>query len=159
MNCDANSVYMYIGLALAVVFTLYISYSLIKKNTKVFEGLSNKDDDNDKTTTRIQDVVSKLKKETEILEDTLLIDKHRADYEDMFLALEDYSNLALIELLSVFAADPSLVSQSSKNMIEGINHVNSLKTTLNDVMEFMDRKRSSSSTEPATTSMKSFFGN
>lgn len=74
----------------------------------------------------------------------------------MFLALEDYSNLAIIELLSIFANNPSLEKESSKTMIEGINHINTLKSTLNDVMEFIDRKRSTSS---STTTSKSFFGN
>lgn len=159
MNCSTNNLYMYIGLTIAIIFTLYISYSLVKKNNRIFEGLTNNDEDSDKTTTRIEDIVNKLKKETELLEDTLLLDKHRANYEDMFLALEDYSNLALIEMLSFFAADPSLDSQAAKNMIEGINHVNSLKTTLNDVMEFMDRKRTSSTASKMTSATKSFFGN
>lgn len=151
MNCSANDMYMYAGLAIAVVFTGAVIWRLMKKTR---EGLANEDDDKTKTT--IQDIVTKLKKESELLEDTLLIDKHRADYEDMFLALEDYSNLAIIELLSIFANNPSLEKESSKTMIEGINHINTLKSTLNDVMEFIDRKRSTSS---STTTSKSFFGN
>uniref|UniRef100_A0A6C0BVN5 Uncharacterized protein n=1 Tax=viral metagenome TaxID=1070528 RepID=A0A6C0BVN5_9ZZZZ len=149
MNCSANNIYMWIGLTIAVVLTGIIAIKLINKTR---EGLSNKDDE---TRTTIQEIVSKLKKESELLEDTLLIDKHRADYEDLFLALEDYSNLALIQMLSVFSNNPSLEKASSKTMIEGINHVNSLKTTLNDVMEFMDRKRS----KTTNSSSKSFFGN
>jgi len=157
MNCNANDMYMYIGLVIAVVFTGIVIWKLMNK--RVFEGLSNKDDDSaDKMKSRIADIVEKLKKETELLDDSLLLDKHRSDYEDMFLALEDYSNLALIEMLSFFASNPSLDSEAAKNMIEGINHVNSLKTTLNDVMEFMDRKRSTSTKSVANTS-KSFFGN
>lgn len=152
MNCSSNSLYMYVGFVIAVVFTGVVIWRLMK-NTR--EGLSNKDDE---TRTTIQEIVTKLKKESELLEDTLMIDRHRADYEDMFLALEDYSNLALIQMLSVFSNNPSLEKASSKTMIEGINHVNSLKTTLNDVMEFMDRKRSKS-TKTTNSSSKSFFGN
>lgn len=144
---------MWIGLAIAVVLTGIIAIKLINKNR---EGLTNNSDDADKTTTRIQDVVSKLKKETEMLDDTLLLDKHRADYEDLFLALEDYSNLALIQMLAFFANNPSLETESSKTMIEGINQVNTLKTTLNDVMEFMDRKQTTTAT--TSTGFKSFFG-
>ena len=145
---------MWIGLAIAVVLTGVIAIKLINKTR---EGLAN--DDVDKTTTRIQDVVSKLKKETEMLDDTLLLDKHRADYEDLFLALEDYSNLALIQMLAFFANNPSLETESAKTMIEGINQVNTLKTTLNDVMEFMDRKQTTTSTASTTsTGFKSFFG-
>ena len=155
MNCTATNVYMWIGLAIAIVLTGVIAIKLINKTR---EGLAN--DDADKTTTRIQDVVSKLKKETEMLDDTLLLDKHRTDYEDLFLALEDYSNLALIQMLAFFANNPSLESESSKTMIEGINEVNTLKTTLNDVMEFMDRKRTSASSavDAGSSSFKSFFG-
>jgi len=148
--------YMYAGLAIAVVFTGAVIWHLMKKTR---EGLSNKDDDTDKMKTRIADIVEKLKKETELLDDSLLLDKHRSDYEDMFLALEDYSNLALIEMLSFFASNPSLESEGAKNMIEGINNVNSLKSTLNDVMEFMDRKRSTSSSTTTSLTTKSFFGN
>jgi hypothetical protein len=144
---------MYVGLVIAVVFTGVVIWRLIGKTR---EGLASNDDDNTRTT--IQEIVSKLKKESELLEDTLLIDKHRSDYEDMFLALEDYSNLAIIELLSIFANNPSLEKESSKTMIEGINHINMLKSTLNDVMEFIDRKRSTSSTTTSSTT-KSFFGN
>ncbi len=158
MNCSANSLYMYIGLILAIVFTGFIVFKLINKTNRIFEGLTNNDDD--KTRTTIQEIVTKLKKESELLEDTLLIDKHRSDYEDMFLALEDYSNLALIQMLSFFANNPSLEKESSKTMIEGINHVNTLKTTLNDVMEFMDSKRSrSNNSDTGSKSTKSFFGN
>ncbi len=145
--------YMYFGLVIAVVFTGVVIWRLINKT---HEGLANNDEDNTRTT--IQEIVTKLKKESELLEDTLLIDKHRADYEDMFLALEDYSNLAIIQMLTVFSNNPSLEKESSKTMIEGINHVNTLKSTLNDVMEFMDRKRSTSTTT-SNKSVKSFFGN
>ena len=142
--------YMYVGFAIAVVFTIVVIFRLMNKTR---EGLE------DKEATRVQDVVAKLKKESEMLEDTLLIDKHRADYEDMFLALEDYSNLALIQMLAVFADNPSLESESAKTMLEGINEVNTLKTTLNDVMEFMDRKRSTSAAvDSGSKSIKSFFG-
>lgn len=154
MNCSANDMYMYAGLAIAVVFTGAVIWHLMKKTR---EGLENEDDDKTKTT--IQEIVTKLKKESELLEDTLLIDKHRTDYEDMFLALEDYSNLAIIELLSIFANNPSLEKESSKTMIEGINHINMLKSTLNDVMEFMDRKRSTTSSTTTSLTTKSFFGN
>jgi hypothetical protein len=142
---------MYVGFVIAIVFTVVVIMRLMNKTR---EGLE------DKESTRIQDVVAKLKKESEMLEDTLLIDKHRSDYEDMFLALEDYSNLALIQMLSFFANNPSLESESAKTMIEGINEVNTLKTTLNDVMEFMDRKRSTASdaVNSGTKSIKSFFG-
>lgn len=149
---------MWIGLAIAIMFTIILSYKMIKSNSKTLEGLTNSND-TDKISTTIQDIVEKLKKENEMLEDTLLIDKHRADYEDMFLALEDYCNLALLQMLSIFANKPSLESQSSKTMLEGINEVNTLKTTLNDVMEYMDRKQSSgsSTTEPKGKTMSSFF--
>ena len=153
MNCSTNNIYMWIGLAIAVVLTGIIAIKLINKNR---EGLTN--DDADKTTTRIQDVVSKLKKETEMLDDTLLLDKHRADYEDLFLALEDYSNLALIQMLAFFANNPSLETESAKTIIVGINPVNTLKTTLNDVMEFMDRKQTATTTAATSSSIKSFFG-
>ena len=137
MKCSVNDMYMYAGFVIAVVFTGVVIWRLINKT---HEGLSNKDDD--KTRTTIQEIVTKLKKDSELLEDTLLIDKHRADYEDMFLALEDYSNLALIQMLSIFSNNPSLKKGEANTIIERINHVNSLKTTLNDVMEFMDRKQS-----------------
>ena len=143
---------MYSGLVVAVVFTGVVIWRLMKKTR---EGLTN----DDETRTTIQEIVTKLKKESELLEDTLMIDRHRTDYEDMFLALEDYSNLALIQMLSVFSNNPSLEKASSKTMIEGINHVNSLKTTLNDVMEFMDRKSSKSTKTTKSSASKSFFGN
>jgi len=143
--------YMYVGLAIAIVFTGVVIWRLMQRTR---EGLDNKSDD--KATKTIQDIVDKVKKESEILEDTLLIDKHRAEYEDMFLALEDYSNLVLIQMLSMFASNPSLENGSSKTMIEGINQVNTLKTTMNDVMEFMDRK--STAVSSGTKSIKSFFG-
>lgn len=146
MNCSTNNMYMYVGLAIAVVFTAVVIWRLMQKTR---EGLDN----DDKRTKTIQDIVDKVKKESEILEDTLLIDKHRAAYEDMFLSLEDYANLSLIQMLSMFANNPSLENENAKTMIEGINQVNTLKTTMNDVMEFMDRK-----SDTSTKSIKSFFG-
>lgn len=146
MNCNANDMYMYVGLVIAIVFTAAVIWRLMQKTR---EGLDN----DDKRTKTIQEIVDKVKKESEILEDTLLIDKHRAAYEDMFLALEDYANLSLIQMLSMFANNPSLENENAKTMIEGINQVNILKTTMNDVMEFMDRKSGS-----GTKSIKSFFG-
>jgi hypothetical protein len=146
---------MYLGLGIAITLTFYIAFRLIYKNNSIFEGLENNDDSKEeKIKTTIQDIVTKIKKETEMMEDMLHIEKHRPDYEDMFLALEDYANLALIQALSMFANNPSLTKESSKTMIEGINHLNMLKTTLNDVMEFIDRKRASNK---STTN--SFFGN
>jgi hypothetical protein len=148
MNCSANDIYMYVGLSIAIMFTGIVIWHLMRKTR---EGLDTQSDD--KKTKTIQEIVDKVKKENEILEDTLLIDKHRSEYEDMFLALEDYSNLVLIQMLSMFANNPSLENETAKTMIEGINQVNTLKSTMNDVMEFMDRKNSSAGSK----SIKSFF--
>lgn len=151
MNCSSNDMYMCIGLSIAVVVTLAVIWRLMNKTR---EGLENNDDKEEKIKTTIQEIVTKLKKETEMIEDMLHIDKHRSDYEDMFLAMEDFCNLSIIQMLSMFANNPSLSKETSKTMIEGINHVNMLKTTLNDVMEFIDRKQSKSSSKST-----GFFGN
>lgn len=143
MNCSSNNIYMYVGLGFVLVITVIIAMKLVKKNGRIMEGLTDGDDE---TTTTIKDVVSKLKKKSELLEDSLLIDKHRSDYEDLFLALEDYCNLALLDMLTIFAGNPSLESKGGKTMIEGINEINTLKTTLNDVMEFMDGKQTNTKT-------------
>lgn len=159
MNLRVNNIYMYAGLLVVVVITSSIIYKLISKS-KTIEGLNNMSDESDKTHTTIQKIVEKLKTKNEMLEDMMLIDKHRTDYEDMFLELEDYCNLSLLEMLSMFSNNPSLDSKTSKTMIEGINEVNTLKNTLNDVMEFMDRKskRRTTSTNDASQ-ITSYFSN
>ena len=117
---------------------IYVIYYLI--NVKLTEGMttgSNKDrEGTDKGFTDKSDIFASKIKSTNIkLQDKLLINKYKQNYEKIILNMDDLINTLMLEkLLSIN------INHKSK-MIESLNEINLLaesKTNLNTIIKFVD---------------------
>jgi hypothetical protein len=73
------------------------------------------------------------------LQDELLIQKYRKDYEKSIFNMEDYINMLMVKQV----LNMDLNSSDMKKNMEAFNNLNTLKTSkdaLNDVMKFIDKQ-------------------
>ena len=75
-------------------------------------------------------------KEVIKLQDELLISKYRKDYESAIINLEDLINFSMLKLALDMKTD---ISKDLKN-IEMLNSLSKAKSSLNEVMKFIDKQ-------------------
>uniref|UniRef100_A0A6C0KHF6 Uncharacterized protein n=1 Tax=viral metagenome TaxID=1070528 RepID=A0A6C0KHF6_9ZZZZ len=134
-----KNLYYNLGVGVAILLVIYFFFTTLKINSQILEGLTNSS--SSKTSESISTSVEELKKINEQLEDTINLSKYRTDYEDYFLALEENINLSL--LLQITELYNSGNKSVSVDDITKLNETNKLKDTINDIMTFMDSKKSS----------------
>jgi hypothetical protein len=79
---------------------------------------------------------SSLKDKVIKLQDTMLLSKYRADYENTIIALDDLvDNLMLQKVLSI-------TPETTQKDLEELVQLNNSKTALNNVMKFIDSSSS-----------------
>lgn len=131
------------GLFLIFIIIAYIFYKIY--NTQI-EGMTNK---NEKSSNKISSISNtskginstsfheKLKQQHLNLKSDLNIPKHRNDYENILIEMNDYVNgLMLSELLNI---DPNNISNSKLiNTIQNITKMNQSKDSLNKMMKYLD---------------------
>ena len=136
-----NNLYYNLGVGVAVLFVIYFFFTTLKINSQILEGLTNSSSSSSTTSEPISTSVEELKKVNEQLEDSINLSKYRTDYEDYFLALEENINLSLLlQITQLYHSGNKSVSLED---ISKLNETNKLKETINDIMTFMDGKKSS----------------
>jgi len=131
-----------IGLFFAVLFLVYLAVKGMKLHFQVVEGLTNKsaserDDSSGSSHGEAGDAASyaaAIKARSIQIQDGLLIDKYRSDYENVLINMDDHLNLlALKEALNLKKDGPE--------HYEGITRINAYhnaRTNLNHSMKFLD---------------------
>jgi len=123
----------------------YLVFTSIRK-TSIFEGLTTFPSPNTDTETTSEPNtdstpktdISKAKNRTEmskkvqILKEKLSIEKRKQDYEDFIMNLEEACNLQMLSVL-YNASDPL-----DPKLLESINTMNNAKSSLNDLMKYLD---------------------
>ena len=129
------------GIVVAAFFIVYLVLKMFHiKPLK--EGLENPTDDLTASLTGVagsaSGYASGIKAKTVQLQDTMLIQKYRADYENVIINMEDYLSILMLE--QVLSFNPS---DSFKTIMDRINAINSLsngKKSLNEIMVFVDKQ-------------------
>ena len=141
-----NDLFTNVLMLVAIVFLIYIIFSTMNFGYKK-EGF---DSSNNSTSTaksssssningfagNAQYYVSGIKDKVIKLQDTMLLSKYRADYENVIMSLDDLvDNLMLEKVLSINA-------DNTQKSFEELVTLNDSKTALNNVMKFIDSSSS-----------------
>ena len=87
------------------------------------------------------------------MKDELLIETYRTDYENLIIALDDFCDVITLKcLLNVKVGEPNAEFQMMMAM-QQLNLYKAARTSLNDVMTFIDKQSGTASATAATTSL------
>jgi hypothetical protein len=131
-----------IGLFFAVLFLVYLAVKGMKLHFQVVEGLTNKSaSEKDESVGSFYgeagdaaSYAAAIKARSVQIQDGLLIDKYRSDYENILINMDDHLNLlALKEALNLKKDGPE-----HHEGIARINAYHNARTNLNHSMKFLD---------------------
>tara|TARA_Y100001935_G_scaffold255449_1_gene268551 strand:+ start:2083 stop:2478 length:396 start_codon:yes stop_codon:yes gene_type:complete len=125
--------YKSLGLAIVVLFSIYIVICSFRVQTKVIETLVSGPNDRSKTPAQIKNY-------TDEAEDRLLVSKYRKSYEDTIIELEDSINTAILSEVINSAEEVAKDPKSASATITKINGMKAFKDTLNEAMQTLDKK-------------------
>lgn len=138
MNQD--EIYKFFGLFVIIMSFVYILARAFNYQSQILEGLTNPSSKNNK-----KDVYANLDKLVKVrndkLEDSLLLDKYKVQFEDTIIELDKNTDLKLLQLIALYgeAVDTNNEKEMT-NLISVINQTASLKTALQHGMDYLDKK-------------------
>lgn len=151
-----DNAYKYLGLAVAGILTIYIGVKSLSFQVKLIEGMSNPITNT--TASKSNEFVlienmantsaENVKKQNDKLNDIISFDKYRKDYENLIIALEEYSNIMIFsKVVSIGkqVSDNGIGKDITTSIINDMNVANSMKNfvdTLNSTMKYVDKKKS-----------------
>jgi|SaaInlStandDraft_3_1057020.scaffolds.fasta_scaffold95571_2 hypothetical protein len=118
-------------------FLVVLAFYLLHRNVtyhSLLEGMRN-----DKP---FDEVVEEVGSKNKVMEDQLLIDKHRTHHENLITHLEESANMHMLELYKEQAGNVRNGASIKEQMktIRKINNFGKLKEHLNNSMEYLDGK-------------------
>ena len=140
-----EDVFIAIGFIVFCLAIIYYFGQCMSLNTSIIEGLENADKKPDTVTTPAGGVganaiqfAENIKAMTVKIQDELLIDKYKTDYENVVIATDDLIDNLMLKTLLTMKPDP----QNPKTMAESLQAMilfKNSKDALNDVMKFVDK--------------------
>ena len=140
-----NDLFTNVLMLLAIFFLIYIIFSTMNFGYKKegFDSSNNSTKSSSSSSSNIngfagnaQYYVSGIKDKVIKLQDTMLLSKYRADYENVIMGLDDLvDNLMLEKVLSITA-------DNTQKSFQELVTLNDSKTALNNVMKFIDSSSS-----------------
>jgi hypothetical protein len=157
MNFD--NMYRYLAITTVILIIVYIGFKGLTFQKNLIEGMTGNQSTNTTTTVGgsvetanfLDNVAGKsadsIKVQNDKLVDVIAMDKYRTDYENLLIALDEYTkNMILSRVVSIGGKISALPRGSviNKAIVEDIISANSLKTfidTLNSTMTFIDKTK------------------
>jgi len=149
VNMSEDNIYKYLGLGVVSILAIYIGIKSLTFQAKLIEGMTNNNNNNNQSTqvsllentTNIS--AENIKKENEKLTDVLAINKYRTNYENLIIALEEYTNIMMFNNVTLVS---NLINQKKTTLelipiMQQANTAKSFIDTLNASMKFIDRKK------------------
>ena len=151
-----ENIYRYLGLGVVILVALYILIKTLTFQGKIIEGLTNSTEATSEPTSSaeislLNTVTSKstegITAQNNKLQDILALDKYRTDYENLIIALEDYTNVMMFAKVVGIGAKVSTLSNGqpvTNGIIEDMEKANKLKefiSTLNASMTYIDKSK------------------
>jgi len=120
-------------------------------NSNSFFGSSNS---NDPQAQAIEQIADAVKANGDKIEDALLLDKYKSNYEDIIINLEAVITDTMLSSLKPLAEQISKDPTSATNLtaMASLNNLNTFRSTLDDMMTALDKKSS------LTSGASNFFG-
>jgi len=143
MGVDINSdnIYKYIGLFVIILISVYIVAKCLSFQTSIIEGLQLP---NPRSKSIDQDNINNINTNTEEhntkLENSLLIDKYRDQYDDLIIKLNKNTHLQILQN-KVLYADCLAKNQQSKcsEILDKILQLQKFNASLNATMKYLEQ--------------------
>lgn len=151
-NINQDNIYKYLGLAVASILTIYIGVKSLSFQVKMIEGMTNQTDQSKSgdfvlLENMANSSAENVKKQNDKLSDIISVSKYRKDYENLLIALEEYSNIMIFsKIVSIGkqVSDNGIGKDVTPQIINDMTIANNIKSfvdTLNTSMKFIDRKK------------------
>jgi hypothetical protein len=134
----------FIGMLVVVGILVFMAVKFLKLQVKVLEGATNMSDAGAASSGEAGNASAynaKLKASVVKIQDTLLISKYRADYENILLNLDDYISLLMLKTsLNVNLDSEPEAGKPNPNMalLSALKTLSDAKVSLNSVMKYID---------------------
>jgi hypothetical protein len=127
-----------IGVLIVGIFIIYLIFNIFSVKQRTVEGLENASASTNGEAAMAANYAAAIKAQTVQIEDALLINKYRKDYENVIINMDDYlSTLMLKTMLDIDT------TKDTKTIVESLTQMNTLsaaKKSLNETMIFVDKK-------------------
>lgn len=141
---DEEDFFKIIGFIVFCMFLIYYIVKCLHFQTSIIEGLENKPDTVATTSGGVagnaKTYVDQIKSITVKLDDELLMDKYKSDYEEVIIATDDLIDRLMLKALLSAKIDPAR-PDAIVGTINIINMMKGGKDALNDVMKFLDKQK------------------
>jgi len=135
---DSDDIYKYLGLFVIVVFVVFIIIKTMNLQLKMVEGFTAAG----ASTTDKNKIPDAIKNNTNMISDSLLIDKYLQAYEDTIMDLDTNLNMYILSQVltsaETISSDPG--SSASQAIITKINNIKTFSDSLNQAMKTLDKK-------------------
>jgi len=130
MNKDLLKI---MGILLISFFIIYLVIHTFK--IKTVEGLENNADTSvNGEAGNAANFAAQIKAKTVQLQDSLLIQKYRQDYENIIINMDDYFSMLMLKTVL------NLEETGDGKQIAALNALSTAKKTLNEIMAFVDKQ-------------------
>ena len=127
-----------IGVLIVGIFIIYLIFNIFSVKQHTVEGLENASASTNGEAAMAANYAAAIKAQTVQIEDALLINKYRKDYENVIINMDDY--LSTLMLKTMLDID---ITKDTKTIVESLSQMNTLsaaKKSLNETMIFVDKK-------------------
>jgi hypothetical protein len=127
-----------IGVLIVGIFIIYLVFNIFTVKQHTIEGLENASTSTNGEAAMAANYAAAIKAQTVQIEDALLINKYRKDYENVIINMDDY--LSTLMLKTMLDID---ITKDTKTIVESLTQMNTLsaaKKSLNETMIFVDKK-------------------
>jgi len=133
----------YLGYGVALLVIAYVTSQICLGQAKIMEGLITKGD-SDKEESLFKPVESKetlMERNEKLRHELYLSDgdgKHKSDYEDIIINLEEWADLETIKIITDQKCCKGDLNRNSK-IVKQVNDLKSFKDSLEKSMAYLDR--------------------
>jgi len=150
-----DNVYRYLGLGVVILIAIYVLMKTLTFQGKIIEGLTNATSTTEGAEISLLNTVASKSTESitgqnNKLQDVLAVDKYRTDYENLIIALEEYTNIMMFSKVVGIGGKIANLSKGqavTDDILSDVDKANKLKAfveTLNASMTFIDKTKKTS---------------
>jgi len=143
---DEEDFFKIIGFIVFGMFVIYYVVKCLHFQTSIFEGLENNPDTVAAPTGGVagsaKDYLAQIKAITVKLDDVLLMDKYKADYEEIVIATDDLIDRLMVKALLSVKIDPAR-PEMIVQQLQSVAMLKNDKDALNSVMTFLNKQTGS----------------
>ena len=144
----SNQIIMIVLVIILVYFVLRLFYM---GEERIIEGLSN----NDPIGKSLEKIKDNIDNANSFLDKVSEMDKHREDYENLIIALDDLMNKSIImkvvDSLDKPVSELDSISVITPELMSHVNDMVTFKTNLETVMDSLDKAKTSSSSSSSSS--------